>query len=319
MGFATVSLRLDEHWIWDTWYAVDGQLAHAFFLYAPRSLGDPNLRHWHARIGHAVSRDLRSWELRPEALGLGRPGTFDDQATWTGSVLRHEGRWLLFYTGLRKGDGPRQRIGLAVSEDLETWTRTDLVLEADDRWYEKATQSDEEHWRDPWAFVGPDGAIHLLITARAKDGPPDGRGVIAHAWSHDLASWEVGPPLSTPGELAQLEVPQLLNLGKQWAVVFSTRAVDDSAAGRSRQTSAPETGTHYLVGDSPLGPFSLAPGPFPLGDAEGRYYGGRIVDWRGERFLLAWIDRVDGSFVGELSDPIAIEFTDGLHLQLASI
>ena len=35
---------------------------HVFFLHAPRDLGHPDLRHPHARIGHAVSQDLHSWE-----------------------------------------------------------------------------------------------------------------------------------------------------------------------------------------------------------------------------------------------------------------
>ncbi|HEX7266280.1 MAG TPA: hypothetical protein VF256_02510, partial [Streptosporangiaceae bacterium] len=59
---------------------------HVFFLHAPRDLGHPDLRHHHAQIGHAVSQDLRSWEVLPTAVGPGPPGAFDDRATWTGSV-----------------------------------------------------------------------------------------------------------------------------------------------------------------------------------------------------------------------------------------
>ena len=86
-----VALRLDGHWVWDFWFARDGDDVHVFYLQAPRSLGDPELRHVNATIGHAVSRDLRDWEVLPDALGAGAPGAFDDLATWTGSVLRHDG------------------------------------------------------------------------------------------------------------------------------------------------------------------------------------------------------------------------------------
>ena len=140
-----MTLRLPGHWLWDFWFARDGEDVHVFYLQAPRALGDPDLRHRSATIGHAVSRDLRRWQVLPDALGPGSPGAFDDLATWTGSILRHAGRWHLFYTGIaRAEDGAVQRIGRAVSDDLSGWEKQGLVLEADTRWYEPGT------WRDPW-------------------------------------------------------------------------------------------------------------------------------------------------------------------------
>ena len=107
---------------------------HVFFLHAPRSLGHPDLRHSHAQIGHAVSRDLRDWEVLPTALSPGPPGAFDDQATWTGSVLQAGGRWHMFYSGIStRDDGRVQRVGLATSEDLGTWERQQVLVEADPR------------------------------------------------------------------------------------------------------------------------------------------------------------------------------------------
>src|SRR5215213_6370282 len=139
-----MALRLPDHWLWDFWFARDGDDVHLFHLKAPRSLGDPELRHRHAAIGHAVSRDLRTWRVLEDALAPGPPGEFDDLATWTGSVIRHHGRWHLFYTGISHADGPGiQRIGVASSDDLLAWERHGLVLEADPAWYEPGD------WRDP--------------------------------------------------------------------------------------------------------------------------------------------------------------------------
>lgn len=305
-----MTLRHPTDWVWDAWFAVDGDTVHAFFLHAPRLLGDPDLRHARARIGHAVSRDLRRWELLPDAFAPGPMGAFDDLATWTGSVIRHGDGWLMAYTGVSRGEAMTvQRIGFARSADLSTWTRTGPVLEADPRWYECGAAVRETHWRDPWAFVTPDGVLHLLITARANHGPSDGRGVIGHAWSVDGgATFEVGPPLSEPGELFELEVPQLVELGPgRWTVLACCRTVDHSAVRRARPGFREETGTLALEGSAPLGPFAVPPGPLLLGDPADRAYAGRLMELHGRRWLLTWTDRVDGAFVGELADPIPLE------------
>jgi beta-fructofuranosidase len=315
-----MTLRLDADWVWDAWYLTEGDVVHAFFLHAPRSLGDPDLRHFRARVGHAVSRDLRTWERRPEALGPGHLGSFDDLATWTGSVIRDGTGWLMAYSGVSRAEaGTVQRIGFARSVDLEAWERTGPVIEADPRWYECGPSVRQTHWRDPWAWLAPDGTLHLLITARANHGPFDGRGVIAHAWSTDGgASFEVGPPLSEPGELFQLEVPQLVELGPdRWAVLASCRTVDHSAARRARPGFREETGTLTLEGSAPLGPFAVPPGPFLLGDPADRTYAGRLVELRGERLLMTWTDRVDGAFVGELADPLPLELGADGRLRVA--
>ena len=36
-------IAIDGKWIWDSWYAKDGDTFHGFFLQADRSLGDPDL------------------------------------------------------------------------------------------------------------------------------------------------------------------------------------------------------------------------------------------------------------------------------------
>ena len=275
-------LRLPDHWLWDFWFAVDGDDVHVFYLQAPRALGDPERRHHNATIGHAVSRDLRRWEVLPDALGAGPPGQFDDLATWTGSVVRDDGRWHLFYTGIAHAEaGAVQRIGLATSGDLLTWERHGVLLEADARWY------DREHWRDPWVEWDPErGRWDMFICATS-----DGRGILAHAHSPDLQAWTAGPPLSPPTGHVQLEVPQLLRHNGAWWVLFS-----DVFAG---------SGVHYLSAPQRLGPYSAESRDL-LPDARPRHhYAARVLEHRGERLLFAWtMDDEDGAFVGELGDPM---------------
>jgi beta-fructofuranosidase len=83
-----VSLRLADHWVWDSWLVEDGVDYHLFFLRASRALGDPFRRHRRASIGHATSTDLRTWRLLPDALVHADSPAWDDLATWTGSVIR---------------------------------------------------------------------------------------------------------------------------------------------------------------------------------------------------------------------------------------
>ena len=93
---------LADRWVWDSWVAVHDDTYHLYFLQAPKSLGDPDLRHRNATIGHAVSRDLSTWTEIGTALAPGEPGDPDATATWTGSVVRHpDGSWRMFYTGSR--------------------------------------------------------------------------------------------------------------------------------------------------------------------------------------------------------------------------
>jgi beta-fructofuranosidase len=311
-----MGLRLGDRWLWDFWFAVDGDDVHVFYLQAPRALGDPELRHRNATVGHAVSRDLRSWRVLPDALGPAPPGAFDDLATWTGSVVRAGEVWHMLHSGIsRAEDGAVQRIGLATSPDLVTWTRHGAVLEADPRWY--ATLADagddgargEQHWRDPWVFRDAErGGWSMLLTARARHGPADARGVIGQAWSPDLRSWTAGPPVSEPGEFHQLEVPQLLWLGGRWHVLFCVGPGDHGAARRARRGgAAAEWGTHHLVGDAPLGPFALSTDDFLLGEPHGRHYAGRAIEHRGAWYVLAWLLHDErGAFVGELSDPMPL-------------
>jgi len=81
-------LHLVDSWVWDFWLADDGETYHVFFLYAPRTLPSPDQRHFHTRVGHAVSSDLWAWERVPDALWPSHLPAFDDLATWTGSVVR---------------------------------------------------------------------------------------------------------------------------------------------------------------------------------------------------------------------------------------
>lgn len=312
-------LRLPGSWVWDSWPLRTDDAYHLFFLYAPRSLVDPDLRHANARIGHAVSADLRSWTRLTDPVGPGPPGAFDDVACWTGSTVRDVGgRWHLLYTGLSyvdtDGSGApveRQRIGRATSADGLRWEKVTGTVDADARWYELAGESTwtHEHWRDPWVFADPGGdGWHALVTARAGAALADGvddadRGVVGHAWSPDLVSWEVRPPLSAPGSgFGQLEVPQLVTVDGRTHLVFSCLA---GQLAPWRRASVTRTG-HWLLTDvDPLGPYDVSRA-VPLTD-DTLYAGRVLLDTDGQPVLLACLNRDEqGVFGGVVTDPVPV-------------
>ena len=317
MGF-----NLADHWVWDFWLADDSERHHLFYLHAPKSLGNPDLRHRNARIGHATSADLRDWIDHGRAFDPGSPGSFDGSATWTGSVVRGPDRlWRMFYTGSRfltaDSNANIETIGLATSPDLFSWTkRPGPICSADSQWYETLGTSSwpEEAWRDPWVFwKQADQLWHMLITARGKDGAEPDRGIMAHATSPDLKSWTVQPPLSATGSgFAHLEVFQVVKVEGRNHLVFCC----DSA--KLVGARAGKTGGVWSL------PVDDMPGPVDFRRArllvDERLYAGRIaIDRQGVPWLLAFRNvSDDGEFVGGIVDPIRVHIGSDGYLVVES-
>lgn len=303
----------ESTFLWDFWFAdgghdLDGK-HHLFSLRAPRDPDNPDGRHWVAQVGHATSSDLVTWEDHGIVFGPGELGQWDDLATWTGSIFRHEGRFWFFYTGIDTiHRGRIQRIGLAFSDDLVTWKRhpDNPVLTADPRWYQTwgGPQWDEP-FRDPVVVRDEEhGDWKMFFCAKANRGPIDERGVVGCARSTDLLHWECQPPVAGPGEFGQLEVPQPVQVGDQRYLVFCT----DQHARKRQADNGPDagwTGTDYLLGENLDGPWRHHAGPPLDGDVRGTWYAGRIETGLGPQPLyFAW-RRLDdaGEFVGGLSNP----------------
>ncbi len=312
-------LALKHDWAWDFWFARAEAVWHLYFLRAPKTPGDSELRHRNAAIGHARSDDLRRWDVLPNALGPGSPGEWDDMATWTGSILRANGMWWLFYTGVSTLDnGKIQRIGAATSNDLSTWTKvpSNPICVADSRWYEKFDSARwyEEAWRDSDVFADPDrDGYHMFITAREPFGPSKSAGVIGHAVSLDLVSWTVRPPIATPGAYGHLEVSQHVVLEGRHYLLFSVPS--DMQPGLEAGEAL--TGVGYFLADAVEGPYRYGPTAFVTADRSGTLYAGKIVIQDGYPLLMATKHNAcDGTYIGELADPIPVAVGDDGGLSL---
>jgi beta-fructofuranosidase len=305
-----VTFSLADHWVWDFWIADDGETFHLFYLHAPMSLGDPELRHRNAVIGHATSVDLTGWVDHGRVIGPGRAGEADATASWTGSVVRDDRQWWMFYTGSRFLAADRainiESIVAATSRDLNEWsTLPGAVLQADSEWYEVLDDGTwhEQAWRDPWVVRDPSGVgWHMLITARAKSGGDSSRdrGVVGHAFSADLVDWTALPPLSAPGSgFAHLEVIQWVEIEGRAALIFSC----DTAHLAGAREASRDGGGIWAVPAPALGQHIALDAAARLTDD--RLYAGRAVQARDGRWMLLGFENVaeHAEFVGRLSDP----------------
>lgn len=304
-----MALKLPGQWVWDSWFAFDGEQHHAFYLQASRALGDQNRRHRNVTVGHAISFDLKNWTVVADALAPSESPAADSWTTWTGSVVKNDdGLWWMFYTGTSREDaGERQTVCAATSTDLFTWTKVeDLpVIAADARWYKTlAAGYDNEPFRDPWVFRLPGQSEWTMLTTAGSIEAKSRReeAIMGIAKSPDLKTWQVLPPLGGPGqgfgetEVFQFEivdgVPILLFCcGPQWLS-------DD-------RTAAGEIGGVYsmpVAADLSDVDFNRAV-LFP----NTSLYASRLVQHTdGNWYLIAFLNNVDGEFIGELCDPIPV-------------
>ncbi|MEO8244153.1 MAG: levansucrase [bacterium] len=307
-------IAIDGKWIWDSWYAKDGDMFHGFFLQADTGLIDPDLRHMNVTQGHATSKDLVNWQHLGTMFTPQRNGpAWDDSTTWTGSVVQgDDGMWHLFYTGTALAEASLyQRIGHATSTDLHNWQRVgdglclDLTGPVADC-YEKDHMVG--HWhdramRDPWVMRDPDSKGWLMyFTARVPGVPePNAGGAIGFATSPDLNSWRLCPPVFHGG-FGQLEVPQVFEHDGHWYCLFCTAAPQWSDQQRRVNPQTPVTGTHYLMADHPRGPWRIAPG-FLDGADPARRYAARIVDGPEGLVILGFAHGPADQFGGYVMDP----------------
>jgi beta-fructofuranosidase len=310
-------LQLDDKWVWDFWFAVDGDDYHMFYLQADKALKDPELRHWNVSVGHARSRDLKNWEILPDALAPTRDNDEapDSCTTWTGCVIQAKGRWYMYYTGTKRAEkGLVQRVCLAQSEDLIHWTKHDSnpVVELDPRWYDGLNLEywHDASWRDPWVIRDPERDIyHMYITCRANRGAPDGRGAVGYAWSANLLDWTVAEPVLAPGWFGEMEVPQIERIGGQYYLFCSVSERFHSRAHRQEPGCEPQTGVKYFVADQLNGPYRCLGNGFLTSARQQGLYSGRIIQGPdGDWYLMAFMgNNARGEFVGSIIDPIKIQ------------
>lgn len=217
---------------------------------------------WHL----VKTKDFVSYEECGEILGR---GTKDEQDlfVFTGSVIFHDGRYYLFYTGhnphKREQGKPEQAVMLAVSDDCVHFTKTDLMYFAPEDY--------EMHdWRDPFVYKDGD-EFRMLLAARKKDGPFLKRGLTVECVSDNLIDWRVDNEFYAPSNYFTHECPDLFKMGDWWYLVFSE--FSDRTATRYRMTKK--------LGDEWITP------PVDTFDARSFYAAKTVSDGK-KRYVIGW-------------------------------
>lgn len=212
----------------DSWYCKSGDTYHAFFLQCKES-GAPQ------SVGHACSRDLFHWEYAGAVLSPD-PDGWNDESVATGSVAEYNGKWYMLYSGI-SSDPAKGGIGLAVSDDLMTWTRAGdgpvIPIRKLASLTSKASRNEDGPfpvtqygigypftWEgdvvrctplaDPYIYPEPvDGEYYIFVNSHALGRPINERGTIAVFKTRDFRSF-------TPDRIAVLDCCDRLETPQVW-------------------------------------------------------------------------------------------------------
>lgn len=164
-----IHLKAPGNWINDPngfiYYKEEYHLFYQYFPYGPRW----GTMHW----GHAVSRDLTTWEHKGVALFPSQYG--DQNGCFSGSAVEHEGKLYLYYTGVRYDEVNPKDVHLCLNEHF---TSCQMMLTS-----ENAEEFD--NYRDKKMIIEPIADVQIGSSIHTRD-PKVWRG--KDAWYMILGS-----------------------------------------------------------------------------------------------------------------------------------
>ncbi len=213
-------------------------LFHLFYI---RHRPDVPIDETEIDFGHAVWAPSTGWRQLPPVLRV-RPGHWDDLHVWAPSLIYDdaEATWYLFYTGVTRVPFAYewyQRIGVATSPDLMTWTRYDApVFEGNMAAgvFADSSQFAGCQFRDPYVFPDPAQPGHWLMAYAATPAGPTSQ-LITHVARNagGLSPWEDVKPLwntdyflggAQPHYAGFTESPHLFPYAGNWYLFYTSNA-----------------------------------------------------------------------------------------------
>ncbi len=221
-------------------------------------------------IYYTTTKDYSSFTTIKPAIQTGDNIAFQDSFIGTGSFVKYNGLYYCFYTGHNDYLTPKEKIMLATSPDLRTWTKqSDFTFQAPEGY-------DQNNFRDPHVYYDPNRECYVMLITTLKDG----RGCLARYTSSDLRTWTNIEPLTDFESDAEiLECPDIFEMGGKWYLVFS------------RINRDPQRKTYYRIADTPEGPWRIVRGA----DNEAYetfdglfFYAGKTATDGTDRYISGW-------------------------------
>ncbi len=216
-------------------------IRHNYWYYPPaRTPSVPDLDE--KNLGHAWTSDFSTWHGpapgdKPDTLAVKvRAGKIDALHVWAPSIVRSGPIYHMFYTGVRvEGTRVQQRIGVATSTDLNTWTQEDdaVLTVAAVPWCRRnppATDFGGQELRDPYVMEDPTQPGQWLMFFVSVDSLNYPRMAVGVAKSTDLRTWtatrrpfEATQRPTVPGlaDAKTIESPHVLRRNGMWWMLYT--------------------------------------------------------------------------------------------------
>jgi len=311
--------------LWDSWFINRGDECHMFHLQAEPS-DDPTKRPVNnVSIGHAVSKDYIHWQELKTALQAGCDDEWDNKDLWSGCAAEKDGTYYLYYTGKNSTPGMEniQKIGLATSNDLQTWVKhpENPILEADLRYYEMDNNvnvlGNAGSWRDPFVFKDlTSEKRYMTISAIAKEEGSEYNACVALAESDDMIHWRVLPPIFSPGVYDEIEVSRVIYHAGLYYLFFTTHA--GNYAPDFAKVHGAHEGLHCYYSEDLFGGYKPVNGNGVVFGNGNDIYDIRVLNTKDNDFIgIGWLNcGADGKYIGKLSDPMQIRIEGNRIYQL---
>ena len=198
-------------WVGDPMPYFENGVFHVFYLQDTRPA--PSTFHpWYK----TTTTNFIKYNDDGEMIATGADKSQED-ALGTGGVFKHNGKYYAFYTAHNGDLDPKEKIYLATSDDLNTWTKQPSFS------FQAPNGYDANEFRDP-IIIQKDGQFKMLLSTRADVGGGAWKGVIAQFTSTDLLSWAIDtnePFLYVDDSEYMLECPDLFTQGNYQYIIYS--------------------------------------------------------------------------------------------------
>ncbi len=197
-----------DGWVGDAMPYYENGTFHVFYLHDARD-GAATFHPW----AHATTTDFAQYTDEGIAIPCGADNSQED-ALGTGSVIKVGDTYYAYYTAHNANLSPNEKIFLATSKDLKTWTKKpEFSLQA-------GHDQDANEFRDPFLMKQGDRYI-MLVTGRGYvPAVNDWQAVIYQYSSTDMMNWTLEDPYYFNGERV-LECPDAFTMGSYEYLVYS--------------------------------------------------------------------------------------------------